>query len=223
MASLTQSIMNWIRGKRDDAAQSIADPVRDGKFAIEDSETEISKFQVNIAKFMAENKKLEKQRDSSEEEVNKFNNIATKAAKANNTDDAREALVQKSQAQARVDALTKDIDRNQNIVNNLRKNLQNAKAKVTAAKSNHAQLKARSASAQIRTNLAKATSDFGTGGSPLAALDDLQRAVESDEAEAEAFEELAGSASSSLEEKYSTDDVAVDDELNKLMAANNAS
>ena len=38
MASLIKAIKNMIRGKKDSVAQSLADPVNDGKFAIEDSE-----------------------------------------------------------------------------------------------------------------------------------------------------------------------------------------
>jgi phage shock protein A len=56
----------------------------------------------------------------------------------------------------------------------------------------------------------------------LASLDDLEKSVNSQESEAEAFEELAESeyhnSSDSLEDKYSTSSSGVDDELAALMA-----
>lgn len=73
----------------------------------------------------------------------------------------------------------------------------------------------------MRSELAKATSDFNTGSSPLAALDNLEKAVESEEASAEAWEELVqvDEPGKLLEEKYGSGSVSVDMELQKLMGS----
>jgi len=78
--------------------------------------------------------------------------------------------------------------------------------------------------AKVRQELAKASSSFDSGASPLAALDNLEREVETLETEAEAWEELstdpAAEAQKSLEDKYGDAGTAeVNDEVAKLMAA----
>ena len=81
--------------------------------------------------------------------------------------------------------------------------------------------------AKIRTELAKASSEFNAGKSPLSALDDLERSVEEKESEAEAWEEMVGAEHSGsaddLAAKYDTPASALDDEVAKLMAANKPS
>ncbi len=47
MASLFKAIGNMFREKRDNAAKALADPVRDGKFAIEDSSVKCDEKQLS--------------------------------------------------------------------------------------------------------------------------------------------------------------------------------
>ena len=60
-------------------------------------------------------------------------------------------------------------------------------------------------------------------GTGLSALDDFQKQVEQDEAEAEAYEELVGEEShnmdAALEDKYNTSNADLDDDVAKMMAA----
>ena len=60
MASLLRSVSNWIRGKRDDAANKLKDPIRDGKFAIEDTEKQIAGFTQRVAALVAQNKRAQR-------------------------------------------------------------------------------------------------------------------------------------------------------------------
>jgi len=222
MASLFKAIKNWIRGKRDDAASAIGDPVRDGKFAIEDSKKQIAEYRSQIAKAMAATKQIERERESAQNDVKKYGNIAKQAASMGSEKDVREAVTQKNRAKARVDQLKVDIDRNNKITDNLRMHLLRAEAKIADAENNHTILAARSEGAKARKALAQAHTEFTTGDNPLSALDELENAVNADEAEAEAIEELVGldEDGMTLEERYgSSGDSNVDAEVEKLMAS----
>lgn len=224
MASLFKAISNVLRGAKDDLADKIADPVRDGKLAIADSEKQIGEFTTKIAKLVAENKRLIKQCDEAKEEVEKFSRIAQKAAKAGNEADVRSSLEMKTRSEERVTNLTAEIAKSEQLTNMLRDQLSKARAKVAQAKSNMTSLSARVEGAKIRTELAKASSEFNTGSSPLAALDDLEKSVQTQESEAEAWEEMVGAEQSGsaadLSSKYDVSSPDIDDEVAKLMAAN---
>jgi phage shock protein A len=218
---LFKAIANWFRGKKDKAAQALADPIRDGKFAIEDSEKQVQGFQTKVAQFMAVNKQVSREMEGQRQEVEKWERIARKAASAGNEADVASAVQAKQQAEKVLAEKRKQFDQNEKIVATLRQQLQGALAKVAQAKSNYAQLVARHEGAQVRKELAKAASEFGTGGGPLAELDDLQKAVDAGETEAEAYEEMAGATAGpkSLEDKYNTaTSASVDDEVARMMA-----
>lgn len=220
MANLWQAIKNTIRGKSQEMADKMADPVRDGKLAISDSKVQIAKFTEQIAKLVAHNKQLEKKKSEQDADVKKYQNLAEKAAGAGNREDARQALELKAQAEARLSSTTAEVEKNQQIITTLRKNLSQARAKVAAAQSNMVGLEARREGAKVRSELAKATTEFNAGSSPLAALDDLEKAVNAEEATAEAWEELSevDDPGKSLEDKYgAASSSEVDDELEKLM------
>ena len=133
------------------------------------------------------------------------------------------ALEKKQLAEQRVQTLTVEVDKSQKLVAQLREQLNNSKARLSKAKNNLSRLEARSSAAEIRKEFAKAQTDFNSNRDGLAALDDLEKAVNSEEAEAEAFEELAGSTEEAKSEdilaKYSQPTSEVDDELAALMAS----
>lgn len=224
MANLFKALSNVVRGAKDELAKKIADPVRDGKLAIADSEKQIGEFTSKIASLMAENKRLIKQRDAAEEEAGKFGRIAQKAAQAGNEADVRASLEMKEQATQRFESLKVEIEKGEQLTTMLRDQLAKARAKVAQAKSNLTRMSARVEGAKIRTELAKASSEFNAGKSPLGALDDLEKAVDEQESEAEAWEEMVGTESAGsaagLADKYGAASSSVDDEVAKLMAAN---
>lgn len=221
MPSLLKAIGNWLRGKRDEAAEKLADPIRDGKFAIEDSERRVQEFQAKVAKFMAVNKQLDREIQAQKAEVEKWLSIARKAASAGNSADVAQAVEAKQQAEKVLLEKRKQYDANEAILRQLRQQIQTAIAKVASAKSNYAQLVARHEGAKVRKELAQAASSFG-GSGPLAQLDDLQKAVDATETEAEALEEMARTAQGpkSLEDKYGAmaTSASVDEEVARLMA-----
>lgn len=220
MAGLLKSFTNLIRGKSQELAKQMADPVRDSKLAIQDSEKLIADFTSRIAKLIAQTKSLTRDQKEAVADVNKYQGFAQRAADAKSIDDARSSLELKTQVQVRLDGLNGEIERNDRLVKTLREQLGKARAKVASAKRNVVNFEARFEGAKVRQELAKASSEFNTGDSPLAALDDLEKSVNAKESEAEAWEELGDepSSDSSLEDKYGSGSSAdVDAELAKLM------
>ncbi|MCK5804685.1 MAG: PspA/IM30 family protein [Lentisphaeria bacterium] len=223
MASLLKAVNNWFRAKKDDAAKKLADPARDSQFAIEDSKTKVADFTGKIAKLVAESNRLRRQTGDAKADIGKWQGIAEKAASAENVDDARTALERKAQAEQRVKTLDAELVQNDQIVKQLREQLNRARAKIAQAESNRARLVARLEGSKVRKELAQASSEFNADGNPLAALDDLQKAVDTEESEAEAWEDMSGGGSveNQLEERYeSASDSAVDAELQALMSKN---
>lgn len=220
MGTLLKGIGNFLRGKRDEAAEKLKDDVRDGGFAIEDSKKKIAQYETSIAGYLATVKANEKKMAAFAEEIKKWNSIAIKAAKAGNEVDARQALAKKGEAKAQFDTMKKQVDQDRVAIEKLRNQLNVARQKVAQAESNLSRLSAQKEGAKIRKEMAKAAADFGGDDSPFGALDNLSKAVDTETAEAEAWEEMAGDRDpdGALEDKYSGTDAGVDDELAKLMA-----
>lgn len=216
------AIHNWFRAKNQEAAEALSDPVRDGKLAISDSEKQIQEFTSKIATLIAETKNMERQTADSFGEVTKYQAVAAAALQAGNEADARDAIMLKQKAEQQAKTLGSQLTANKELVNKLRDQLNTARLKVANAKSNVTQLQARSSAAKIRTELAKASSDFNSNQGGLAALDNLQKSVSKQECEAEAYEDLASStapAGQALLEKYAVGGGAVDSELEQMKAA----
>lgn len=223
MASVFRAIANWFRGKKEQTAQALTDPIRDGKFAIEDSEARVREFQSKVSQFVAVNKQLDREIETQRREVEKWSSIARKAAEAGNEPDVVQAVEAKQRAESVLAEKQAQYNKNEQIVEHLRKQVQTTVAKVAKAKSNYAQLVARHEGAQVRKELAAAVADFGKTG-PLAELDDLQKAVDQKETEAEALEDMANLSAgpASLESKYNTGSTtSVQDEVAQLMARSN--
>jgi len=203
MASLFKAIGNVFRQKRDDAAKALADPVRDGKFAIEDSKKQIREYTTQVAKLKAETIKQKTNHKDALAEKSKYTNIAKKAGEAGNEEDVKMAVEQIQKWTNRSSELKTQITKNEQVEKNLRAQLDSARTKVARAEQNHLTLAARKKGAEIRMSLAKASSQFAEGQGGLSALDDLEESVRNEEAEAEAFEEMAApGGETELADKY---------------------
>jgi phage shock protein A len=220
MGSFWKSIKNTLRQKKDEAAEKLADPIRDGKYAIEDSEKKLGEIQGNIAKYSASIKKNQRLLDTEMADVRKWGNLSKKAAEAGKVEDVTKCVSEKTQAQSRADNLKKMIKSDEAYLAKMKSDWQKNNAKVGAAKSNHAQLAVRKQMAEARKEFAKGTQGLDSDNC-FAQLDKLADSVETDECEAEALEEMAPSDSlEDMEAEYgAAGDGAVDDEVAKLMAA----
>lgn len=217
MSSIIQAFKNWFRGKEESAADSMADPVRDAKFAIDDSRKLVSGFEGKVADLMGHDKRTRLDIDAAKAEAKKWGNVAKAAAAAANQADCATAVKKQMEANQKAEKLQHDFDATEATIVGLRHQLDAAKAKIEHAESNKEVLTARLEGARISEQLEKASTALDEGG-PLAALDALERKTVECETHAQAIEELHGRNMQALEEKYATSNQDVDDEVAKLMA-----
>ena len=220
MASFWKSVKNTFRARKDEAAEKLADPIRDGKYAIEDSEKKLAEIQGNIAKYSASIKKNQRQLDTELADIKKWKGLAAKAAEAGNEDNVRKCLTEKGQADARATNLKKLIATDEKYLASMKSQWQANHNKVSTAKSNHAQLAVRKQMAEARKEFAKGAQGLHSDNC-FAELDKLADSVEADECEAEALEEMAPTDDlAAMEAEYGAGGTdAVDDEVAKMMAA----
>ena len=220
MGRLWKSLQNTWRKKKEDAAEALSDPVRDGKFAIEDSKKKLAEINGTIAKYSASIKKNERQLATETADIKKWGSLAKKAAEAGNEENVRKCITEKAQAQSRADNLKKQIKSDLAYKNKMKSDWQKKNNEVSQAESNHAQLAVRKQMAEARKEFAKGTQGLDSD-SCFAEMQKLNDIVESDECEAEALEEMAPTDTlADMEAEYgSTGDSAVDDEVAKMMAA----
>jgi phage shock protein A len=218
MASLFKAIGNMFREKRDDAAKALADPVRDGKFAIEDAKKQIREYTTQVAKLRAETIKQKANHKDALSEKKKYENLAKKAGEAGNEADVRTAVEAIQKWTTRSNELKSQITKNEQVETNLRSQLDAARTKISRAEQNHTTLAARKKGAEIRKSLAQASQQFADGQGGLSALDDLDEAVRNEEAEAEAYEEMSAPAvETDLADKYGSGNADTDDMMAKYL------
>lgn len=217
--SLWTAIKNRVRSADAEAAAALADPAADAKLAIADAKKEIEAHQTNVATLVATNKGLGRDITAAQAEVEKYLGIAQNAAKAGNTDDARQALELKNNAATRLATLQAQFAANDGMCKQLREQLATARAKVAAADADQARLSAQLAGAKLRKDMAQAAGSFDAGSGAFAKLGELKKAADLAECDAEAHEELAGAANpgAALAEKYGAGTSNVDAELAALM------
>jgi phage shock protein A len=224
MGKFWKAIKNTVRKHKDDAAEKLADPVRDGKYAIEDAKKKLAEINSTMAKYSASIKKNERKLDTELADIKKYGNLAKKAAAAGNEENVLKCITEKTQAQARADNLKKQIKTDLVYKNKMKNDWQKKNNEVSAAESNHAQLAVRKKMAEARKEFSKGTQGLDSD-SCFAEMNKLNDLVEADECEAEALEEMAPSDTlADMEAEYgAAGDGAVADEVAKMMAAANKS
>jgi phage shock protein A len=224
MGKFWKAVKNTVRKHKDDAAEKLADPVRDGKYAIEDAKKKLAEINGTMAKYSASIKKNERKLDTELADIKKYGNLAKKAAAAGNEENVLKCITEKTQAQARADNLKKQIKTDLVYKNKMKNDWQKKNNEVSQAESNHAQLAVRKQMAEARKEFAKGTQGLDSD-SCFAEMNKLNEVVESDECEAEALEEMAPSDTlADMEAEYgAAGDGAVADEVAKMMAAANKS
>jgi phage shock protein A len=215
------SLINQIRNIGESLNKLFANPTIDGHFAIIDAEKEIDAFRKQLLTLKTETLLLEKKASDAKADVQKFQNIAAKAAAAKNEEDCRTAVTAKQTAEKKLAALERDIQSNHQIQANAEAQISTAETKINQAKNSEEQAKTRIKTATLRTNLANATDSFNST-SALSQIDALNQEADRAEAEATATEQLTKSTHTEkltdLESKYNSTNSSVDDEVAKLFA-----
>jgi phage shock protein A len=212
---LFEAIVNVVRGKANDTADKLEDPVRDGKLAIEDASKDLIEFKNEIAAVMASKRKFDRELTAAKADTKKFENIAKQAKDAGNTDDAIKSLGKMNKAKGRVIELQKSIKGIDKQITNLRSEMDKRRDTISNAESNITQLQARQHCADIRKQAAAASDKFNGNGSPFSKLEKLEGKVLEQEDEADALEELSGN-DDDLESKYDSNQADLDKQLAAL-------
>ncbi|MDB6153667.1 MAG: hypothetical protein JWL90_2120 [Chthoniobacteraceae bacterium] len=219
---LLSALSNVFRRIDEDAANALANPLRDGAIAIEDAQKQVDAFTRQIHELMTNTGTLQSQLNNAQAEVAKFDAFARRAAAAGNRDDVTEAVAAKQRAQATLDTLNKNITANKALEAKLRTQLADARSRIATAEMNKARLAANIGGNKLRGSLAQASVEFSGKNKGLAALDNLEKAAQKEEASANAWQELAADTPAgrvtSLEDKYGGTSGSVNDEVERLMS-----
>lgn len=204
------SIKNFFRARKDDAAKALANPIRDGKYAIKDSEDELNKKRSSLAYYIAENKSLHRKMEAEKSNVEKYTRLV-ELAKSRGDDRDVEVLT-KSLLSAKSLAVTlkKEFDKNEELIKVYKTQIDAAQQKIDNAENSFTQLSIRLKSAELREELT--SSDFTDVVTPFTMLEDLAKTVEEKENLAAAKEELTRDSAEEIAAKYESADAASIDE-----------
>lgn len=200
MASLWQGIKNMFREKKEQAALALADPVRDGKFAIEDAKKQEADFRHQVRDVVAEIKLMENQLTEKQADRKKYDSLAKKFAEAvkggdkSQMDNLNAAAGQVEKLDADIAACKKSLASLQASRIGLQGELDKVRNRIVKAEQNYAVNAARIKAAKIKTTLNQSRAKIASGVTGLESLDDMEAAADRMEAESEATEEMAGAA-----------------------------
>lgn len=180
---------------------------------------ELVEVKKETAGVMAEEKRAKRELDKNVEQINKYEELAKKALKAGNEEDARTFLTKKQEyvnngmdlqksydiAAANVAKMKEMHDKLTNDVQELEQRRKNVKSKVAVAKT------------QERLN--KVTNSMGTASDAMSAFERMEAKADNMLDRANSTAELnidLNEGIESLEDKYSNSSMAVDEELERL-------
>lgn len=210
LRDLTMSNVNSIIDKAEDPIKMTDQYIRDMHEDLEDAEKA-------VAAQIAIEKKFKMLYEEQEALVNKREQQAHTAAKAQNIDLARRALEEKKSAELKMTEYKKNFDQNKASADNLRSKLEEMRKQLTLMKDKRETLVARYSAAKAQTEINKAMTGFSTD-SAASGLKRMEDKMLQMEAQAEASNELS-SSEKSLDAEFENlnKDQAVDDELASLL------
>ena len=195
------------------------DPEKMVKQIIADMQQELNKSTQALGKAVASERIAQKQYQEAVRKSADWEAKAKAALASNNIDLAKKALNQKVKADEEIAAYKEMFETITNQTEAIRTQVETLKAKLAEAKSRQAMLIARSQIADTKKNLAQSISGIDTS-SAYEKLNRMEEKVTRKEAEADAFAEIAGTASSKEFETFEQlqNDAKVDSELQRLLA-----
>lgn len=198
-----------------DALDKAEDPEKMLKQMVLEMEESVNKATLSIAQSIANEKSLERKLEKARKDRDDWQQKAVQALGADREDLARAALEKKAIAEKNIADLEPITIQAKETSNKLRTQLDMIKNKLDEARQRQSTLIARSQAAKAQKQLAQSVSGVGTDA--FSKFDKLEAKVETIEAEASAFEQLAGENTNLDQEfkKLSTN-ANVDDELLKL-------
>ncbi|MCC3381151.1 PspA/IM30 family protein [Paenibacillus farraposensis] len=210
LRDLTMSNINAIIDKAEDPVKMTDQYIRDMQEDLEDAEKA-------VAAQIAIEKRFKQQYEEQAALVQKREEQAHTAAKAQNVDLARRALEEKKAAEQKMNEFKAGYDQNKAAADNLRGKLEEMRKQLTEMKNKRETLVARYNAAKAQTEINKAMSGFSSD-TATAGLKRMEEKMLQAEARAEASNEM-NSKEKSLDEEFKELDKksAVDDELAALL------
>jgi phage shock protein A len=215
--SIFNRISDIFKANVNDAIDKAEDPEKMLKQMIIEMEESINKTTLAVANAIANEKSLERKKEKALAETNDWEQKAMQALTAGREDLAKAALGKKAVTEQNAKDLEPLYIQAKSTSDKLRDQLNKLKAKLDEARSKESTLIARSEAAKAQKQVSQAFA--GVGSDAFSKFDKYEQKIEKTEAEAEAYEQLAGENTSLDDEfkKLSTSST-VDDDLLALKA-----
>lgn len=213
-----QRLGDLLKSNINDLIDKAEDPEKMVKQIIIDMQQELNKSTQALGKAVSSERIAEKQYDDAARTASEWENRAKTALAAGDEELAKKALANKVKADKDAAAYKEMYDTISQQTETIRTQVEVLKSKLEEAKSRQAMLIARSQMADTQKNLAKATGGFDSS-SASEKFDRMEEKIMQKEAEAQAFAEIAGQNTETVDEFEKLEkESQVDSELERLKA-----
>lgn len=205
-----------IKANINDLLDKAEDPEKMLKQMVIEMEESVNQTTMAVASAIANNVNLQKKLDKAHSDKDEWEKKAMQAVNANRDDLARAALEKKALYERNISDLEPLTLQAKQTADNLRVQLDKLKAKLDEARTRQSTLVARSQAAKAQKQIAQSMSGVGTDA--FSKFDKMEEKVEKLEAEATAYEQLAGENTSLDDQFKELEASSVDDDLLALKA-----
>lgn len=196
---MAKSVINRLRMKADKVADEIRDPIADAHTALSNIKSKREEMITLRKNILLEIKKAKSKETRSNNEIEKFENLAKLAGEAGNADDVRIALEKKTRSRKNLQAAQLDISRLTKQEDALEEKIKEFDVLIEKAENDKTYLESSLKINQFNTAVNQVLKD--NNGSALSAIEKLRSDVENSALEAELSGEIADEQKS-LESKY---------------------
>lgn len=215
--SIFKRIADVFKANVNDAIDRAEDPEKMLKQMVIEMEQSVNKATLAVAQAIANEKGLERKLEKARKDKEEWEQKAVLALQSNREDLAKAALEKKAISERNFADLGPIYQQAKDTSNKLRQQLDQLKSKLEEARSRQSTLVARSQAAKAQKQIAQSFS--GVGSDAFSKFDKFEGKIEKLEAEATAFEQLAGENTSLDEEfKQLSSNTNVDSDLLALKA-----
>ncbi|MBX3043811.1 MAG: PspA/IM30 family protein [Candidatus Kapabacteria bacterium] len=214
---LFSRIADVFKANVNDVLDKVEDPEKMLKQMVIEMEESVNKTTLAVAQAIANEKGLERKIEKARKDKDDWEQKAMQALQAGREDLAKAALEKKAISERNYNDLVPIHVQARETSNKLRQQLDSLKSKLDEARSRQSTLIARSQAAKAQKQIAQSVG--GVGSDAFSKFDKFEGKIEKLEAEATAFEELAGS-STSLDDEFKklSSGATVDNDLEALKA-----
>jgi phage shock protein A len=219
MAGIFSRLSDIFKANINDMLDKAEDPEKMIKQMVLEMEEAVNKATTAVGSAIANEKHLERQYKDKQKQIEQWQSRALKAVNAGRDDLARQALEKKNSFTKASNDLEMPMVEAKKTADTLRGQLEQLKKKLDEARVRESTLIARHQAAQAKKKISKSLAGLGDGA--FADFEKYEQRVLKAESEADAYAELAGDSTASLEDEFAQleGSTAVDDELALLKAA----